>query len=211
MRRCVDILKPAFSGLLFAAAVMTLPAQSMMKASPPAAAAAGQAAVAGSIERIVGATIFVAGGDGAVTSVGIGADTLILGRKAATLDSIKVGEALGVAATKAGDDSLTATAINVFPPELWQRARKGQFPMADGQVMTNAQVDRLGAGVQGRTLYLKYEMLTAAIAVPPSAEIRRSVALRLSDLKPGEKVMVRGSAAPGGSLAASSVSVDLPE
>jgi hypothetical protein len=213
MRRYSNIRtlsKAAVFALLYAASAAALSAQSMMKSSPPAASApASQVSVSGAIGAVNGTTIFVTAADSIVTTVAIGTDTLILGRKAATLDSIRPGEALGVAATKAEDGSLTATAINVFPPELWQRVRKGQFPMANGQVMTNAQMERLGAGVQGDTLYLKYEMLTAAIAVPKSADIRRSVALKLSDLSPGQKVTVRGSSGADGTLAASFLSLDL--
>jgi hypothetical protein len=209
MRRRYDFPKAAFFGLLYAATVAALSAQGMMKSSPQTAAPASQATVTGTIGRMNGATIFVAASDGGVSSVEVRSDTLILGRKAASLDSIRAGEALGVAATRAEDGSLTATAINVFTPELWQIVRKGQFPMSNGQVMTNAQVESLGAGVQGKTLNLKYEMLTAAVAVPDSAEIRRSVALKLSDLKPGQKLTARDAAGPGGALTAALISVDL--
>jgi hypothetical protein len=210
--------KAAFFAALYMASVAVLSAQSMMKSSPPQAAPpaaqpatpASQVSVAGTIRSMSGSTIFVAASEGGVTAVEVGSGTLILGRKAASLDSIQPGEALGVAATRADDGSLTATDINIFTPQLWQIVRKGQFPMANGQVMTNAQVDKLGAGVEGKTLYLKYEMLTAAVAVPDGAEIRRSVALKLSDLKPGQKVMVRGSAVPGGALTAALISFDLP-
>jgi hypothetical protein len=203
--------KAAVFALLYAISIAALSAQSMMKSSPQGAMTSqNQVSISGTIGAINGSTVFVTAADGTATTVAIKADTLILGRKLATLASIQIGEALGVAATKADDGTLTATAINVFPPELWQRARKGQFPMASGQVMTNAQVDRLGAGVQGRMLFLKYEMLTAAIAVPESAEIHRSVALRLGDLMTGQSVAVRGVAGPDGMLAASSVSLDLP-
>jgi hypothetical protein len=196
--------------LLYAASIGAVSAQSMMKSSPQAATApANQISVTGRIAAINGSTIFVGSEDGSATTVAIQADTLILGRKLASLASIRPGEALGVAATKAEDGSLTATAINVFPPELWQRVRKGQFPMASGQVMTNAQVERLGAGVQGSTLYLKYDMLTAAIAVPNSAEIHRSITLKLADLKLGDEVAVRGTRGAGGLLAATSLSLDL--
>jgi hypothetical protein len=230
MRRFGDSINPskaAFFALLYVASVAALSAQAMMQSAPqaeataagpamtaaaPAAAPApaSQSSITGTIGQINGTTVFVTGEDGSVTSIGIAADTLILGRKAATLDSIQPGEALGVAATRADDGSLTATVINVFPPELWQRARKGQFPMANGQVMTNAPVDRLGSGVQGKTLFLKYDMLTAAIAVPDNAEIRRAVTLKLSDLKPGEKVTVRGQSGSDGAFTASSLSLDLP-
>jgi hypothetical protein len=115
-----------------------------------------------------------------------------------------------VAADRAGDGSLTATAINVFPPELWRRARKGQFPMASGQVMTNAEVDRVADRVDGRTIYLKYEMLSVAIAVPAGAAIRRSFPLKLADLRPGMRVSVRLAPSTDGGLRASTISLDLP-
>jgi hypothetical protein len=183
----------------------------MQGSSSGAAGADNQRSIAGSIARINGQTAFVQSADGTVTTVMVASDTLILGRKLAALASIQPGEALGVAATKGDDGSLTATVINVFPSELWQRVRKGQFPMASGQVMTNAQVDRLGGMGDGHVLYLKYEMLTAAIAVPDGAEIHRSAAMKLADLKPGLKVTVRGTGNPDGSLAASFVSFDLPD
>lgn len=201
--------KAAFFAALYVASAAALSSQTMMKSSPQAPpASASQVSASGTIRSMSGSTLFVASSDGRVTAVEVGSGTLILARKAASLDSILPGEALGVAATRAADGSLTATAINIFPPELWQIVRKGQFPMANGQVMTNAQVDRLGEGVKGRTLYLKYEMLTAAVDVPEGAQINRSVALKLSDLKPGQKIAVRGSAGPGGALVAAMISFD---
>src|SRR5208282_1539265 len=116
-----------------------------------------------------------------------------LKRVPATIDSIKPGEALGVATTSGADGSLTATVINIFTPELWRLpgTRKGQFPWPHGQLMTNEEVDRVVDKVDGRTIYLKYQMLSAAILVPAGADIRRMVPLRLSDLKVGLKVSVR--------------------
>jgi Cu/Ag efflux protein CusF len=207
-RISLSYVKAVAFALLYAAASATLSAQSMMKAAPQAQADA-QVSVSGSIASISGGTIFVTQSGGAVTSVGLGKDTLILGRKSDTLDSIKSGDALGVAAVREKDGSLTATVINIFAPELWRRVRKGQFPMASGQVMTNAQVERTSAGVQGRTIFLKYDMLTAAVTVPSGAEIHRSVALSLADLKPGEVVTARGVAGADGLLAASTLSLEL--
>jgi hypothetical protein len=140
----------------------------------------------------------------------VGKDTLILARQIATLASIRPGDALGVAAARADDGSLTATAINIFPPELWQRVRKGQFPMVSGQIMTNAEVDRVTDRVEGRTIYLKYDMLTATIAVPASAEIHRSVAMKLADLRTGMKVTIRMSPSTDGSLHAAFINLDRP-
>jgi hypothetical protein len=201
MRNSKDLLSMAKAltfALLYAAAGAALSAQ-----------AGDQVSVSGSIASISGGTLFVTSSGGTATSVAIGKDTLILGRKSAALDSIKPGEAMGVTSAQAADGTQTATAINVFPPELWQRVRKGQWKMDNGLYMTNAQVERSSAGVQGRVLYMKYEMLTAAITVPNSAEIRRSVILSLADLKPGMTVTVRGLAGADGLLTASMLFFEL--
>jgi len=212
LNRMQWLTKVATFALLYAAAIAALSAQSMMKSVQPqgAATADDQVSAAGPIAAISGDTVFVTTKGGATTSVAIAKDTLILGRKASTLASIEPGEALGVTTAKAEDGTMVATAINVFSPELYQRVRKGQWRMDNGLYMTNAQVDRSSAGVQGRTLFMKYEMLTAAITVPKSAEVRRSVTMTLADLRPGLAVSVRGVAGSDGVLAASIVSFDLP-
>jgi hypothetical protein len=203
-----DASKAALCALLCAVSVSSLASQAMMKSSPQAAASPGQVNITGSIDAIYGSTIFVTGADGVVTTVALQKDTLILARKPSTLDSIRPGEAMGVTSAKSDDGSLTATIINVFSPELWQKVKKGQWQMDDGLYMTNAQVDRLAAGVTGRTLYMKYQMLTAAIAVPDSAEVNRLVNMQPADLKPGLKVSVRGAAGSDGAIAASIVRFD---
>jgi hypothetical protein len=210
----------AFS-LLLAVPLIALSAQSGYGSKPqgtmsgPAAmqsaAPAGQIALEGVIVSIEGSTLVLAESKGGASRVLVQADSLILGRKASTFDSIVSGEAMGVTATRGPDGSLAATAINVFTPQLWQRVRKGQWDMGTpDQVMTNAQVDKLVDKVEGRTLYLKYEMLSAAISVPVDAVIRRSVELKFADLKPGMKVSVRLAPSTNGSLRAAMVSFDAP-
>ncbi|MEI6875286.1 MAG: hypothetical protein WCL50_09180, partial [Spirochaetota bacterium] len=179
-----------------AATLALLYAATMIAVHGQASGAAGadtQVSIAGTIGAQSGATVFVTTAEGQAKVIQIKPDTFITGRRLATLASIRPGEAMGVAATRGGDGTLTATAINVFPPELWQRVRKGQFPMANGQVMTNAQVESLGAGVRGQQILLKFEMLTAAIDVPEGADIRRTVTLGLADLRAGMKVTIRGT------------------
>jgi len=226
--RFAEACKTLFMATMFAALIQGVSAQSnsMMgrsygtgsgsAAQPGAGTQTSQAAmsaatqISGSIASISGATLFVTLGDGRTIAVALGSSTQIFKRVKVTLDSIKSGDALGVAATKSDDGSLTATAINVFSPQVWQRVRKGQFPMADGQVMTNAQVERLGNRVDGSTLYLKYEMLSAAILVPATATIRRNLSVGPADLAPGMAVTLRGTSGADGIFAASLVSFDGP-
>lgn len=171
-------------------------------------AAASPAPLQGMIVSVEGSTLVLSEAGGLSARVVVGPDTLVLRRDPAALASIKSGDALGVAATREADGSLKATAINIFAPEVWQKARKGQFPMASGQVMTNAQVYRSVESVGGRTIYLKYDMLDAAIDVPDGADIKRMVLIGQSDLKLGAKVTVR--LADGDQARAASISLDAP-
>jgi hypothetical protein len=214
LKRPVNPAKLVLAFALFSVPVLLLSAQAgakpkaMMSGPAPLSAAAP---IEGMITSIEGSTLVLSEKSGEVARILILPDTLILGREDATLESIKPGEALGVAAIRGKDDSLTATVINVFSDELWQRVRKGQWPMASGQIMTNAQVQRVVQKVEGRTIYLKYEMVDAAIIVPPNAEIHRSVTRQLADLKVGAKVSVRLAAGDDGSKRAALISMDLPK
>jgi len=60
-------------------------------------------------------------------------DTLIIGRTNATLASILPGEALGVAADRGSDGSLTATAINIFLPSSGSGFARDSFRWLPGR------------------------------------------------------------------------------
>ncbi len=153
-------------------------------------------------------TLITAGGH--PETVDLTKDTLVLERQPASLADITAGEALGVAAKKGADGSLTATSINIFSPELWNEVKKGQFSMESGEVMTNAVVDNLTVDmVMGRTLFMKYGDVTAAITVPPQTDIHRILTVRGADLKPGLTVSVRQNDEKG-TLSAATVSFDKP-
>ena len=188
-------------------------AAAVMLVVPMAASAAPGdqvSVVNGTIAAVNGSSVTVAPASGAEKVVKIEPETLILSRETTTLSTIKPGDAMGVAAKRGADGSLTAISINIIAPELWSRARKGQFPMESGDVMTNAVVMQVADRVEGRTLYLKYNDGAAAIIVPAAAEIHRVTAMRFGDLKPGMRVTVRGVADPDGTIKASSITFDRP-
>ena len=197
---------------IVSALLLSLSASAQSPGAPPPGAQPGSPPppTEGVIRSVSGSTLVLALDSGQSLTVELQADALVLGRHVDTLDSIKPGEALGVAATKGDDGSLTATAINIFSPELWQRVRRGQFPMPSGQVMTNAELDKVVDHKEGRTIYLKFDMLTAAIVVPPGTDIHRTVSLKISDLAVGMRVSVRGRRTDSGTLEAANLSVDLP-
>jgi Domain of unknown function (DUF5666) len=192
--------------------VLVMAVATMWSSAVPAGAApADQVSVLnGTIAALNGSSLTIAPADGAEKVVKIAPDTLILRRETATLSAIKPGDAMGVAAKRGADGSLTAVSINIIAPELWSRARKGQFPMESGNVMTNAVVMQVADRVEGHTLYLKYNDGAAAIVVPAATEIHRVTAVRLGDLKPGMRVSVRGLGNPDGTIKASTITFDRP-
>jgi hypothetical protein len=176
-----------------------------------AAAAPDQVTVVnGTIAAVNGSSLTIAPAGGAEKVAKIEPETLILSRETTTLSTIKPGDAMGVAAKRGADGSLTAISINIIAPELWSRARKGQFPMESGDVMTNAVVIQIADRVEGRTLYLKYNDGAAAIIVPAATEIHRVRVVRLGDLKPGMRVTVRGFGNPDGTIKTSTITIDRP-
>jgi hypothetical protein len=178
---------------------------------PASAAPTGPATmVEGTIVAVNGSGLRLAPAGGGERVVEVGPDSLILARQAATLGEITPGAALGVAAKREADGSLTAISINIFSAELWDRATKGQFPMQSGDVMTNAVVMQNADRVEGHTLYMKYNDGSTAINVPAATVIHRLITLRLGDLKPGMRISVRGTGSADGSIRASTIVFDRP-
>jgi hypothetical protein len=173
-------------------------------------AQAQDTSIDGQVSALNGNTLTLTLADGSSKAVSLLPDTLVLAREAATLESIKPMETLGVAARRESDGSLTANNINIFSPELWYRVRKGQFPMQSGDVMTNALVTDYVLGVQGRVLRMRYHDLMTTINVPVGARVSRLITEPRADLKAGLHVLIRGTASAQGGLAAGSVIYDLP-
>jgi uncharacterized protein DUF5666 len=177
----------------------------------PVAAAPTEATVVadGPIASVAGTSLTITTGSGPKV-VQVAPDTLILSRQAATLAAIVPGDPMAVTSKRETDGSLTAIAIVIFSPEVWARARKGQWVMDSGNMMTNAVVMKYADRVEGHTLYLKYDEGASAINVPPGTDIHRLVSIKLSDLKPGMRITARGVGAADGSIKASSIIFDRP-
>ncbi len=175
-----------------------------------AAQATGPAPISGTIVSVTGSTIRLSLPDNSVKDVALQASTVILERDVATVSDIKAGEAMGVAARRDGMN-LIATSINIFAKEMWANPRmgKGQWPMDNGQTMTNAVATDYVQGMSGHTLTMKYNEVNATITVPDGIPIHRLVAVKLGALAAGMIISVRGDST-GGTLKAASISFDGP-
>jgi hypothetical protein len=172
-------------------------------------AMSSSAPVQGTISAVAADSVTVTGSDGLDRKILMTAATVVRRSEPAALDQVKPGDALGVAARRDGD-SLIATNINIFAPQIWDGARKGQFGMTDGQVMTNALVTQSVKSVNGRVLTMSVDNGTAKITVPEGVPIHRLLIVKQSDLAVGQTVTIRVTSAPGGGLTATSIGIDKP-
>jgi len=197
--------RPTRTAIVFLAVTMLLAGSAVA-----VLAQAQDVTIDGKVSAMDGMKLTLMMSDGATRIISLKPDTLVLARQPATLEDIKPMEAMGVAARRESDGTLTANNINIFSPELWNRVRKGQWPMQTGDMMTNALVTDYVLGVQGRVLKMRYHDLVATIVVPADAHINRLLTERAADLKEGMHVLVRGTTSAQGSLAVGSVIFDLP-
>src|SRR2546428_9728685 len=154
--------------------------------SPAVLAAPGPSAQAeGTIAAVETGAVAVATSSGSQVRVAVTGDTVVIQRKAVTLEGIKPSDFVGVTARREADGSLTAISINIFPPEFKGRVREAQFPMETGNIMTNATVFQNVRRVEGRTLLLKLGDGSGLIAGPHAAQAFRPTVIKLSEPRPG--------------------------
>ena len=107
------------------------------------------------------------------------------------LSDIKKGSYVGIATTTGLNGKLTAREVVVFP-EAARGMGEGHYAWDLGakSTMTNANVDNVVTGTDGRNLSLSYKGGNNKITVPDTVPVVTPVAAEPSDLIPGKKVFV---------------------
>jgi hypothetical protein len=157
--------------------------------------------IRGTIERVDNSIYVIKARDGADLKVTLADKPQIAGLVKAALSEVKQNQFVGVTAMPQPDGSLKAIEVHIFP-EAMRGTGEGHYPwdLRPQSTMTNANVEQIGAVVNGRTLTLKYKDGEKTIFVPDDATI---VSYRLgdkSDLKPGAKVFIVAAKQPDGTL-----------
>jgi Domain of unknown function (DUF5666) len=160
--------------------------------------------VRGTIEDVEGQTLVVKSRDGADLKVELADNAPVVGIVNASLSDIKPGSFVGVTGMPQADGSQKAVEVHIFP-EAMRGTGEGHRPwdLQPQSTMTNANVEQTVAGVDGRTLTLKYKDGEKKIIVPPDAPIVSYVPGHKSELKPGVKIFIAAATAnPDGTLQA---------
>src|SRR5215216_220474 len=157
--------------------------------------------VRGTIERVDGAVYVVKARDGTELKLTLADKPSIAALFKASLSDIKQGSFVGVTSMPKADGSMSALEVHIFP-ETMRGTGEGHYPwdLRPQSTMTNANVEQIGASVDGHTLTLKYKGEEKKILVPADAPIVAYVPGDQSDLKPGSKVFVVAVKHPDGSL-----------
>src|SRR6516164_8546725 len=147
--------------------------------------------VRGTIERIDGSTYVVKARDGAELKVTLADSPQIAGVGKASLSDIKQGSFVGITGMPRPDGSQTALEVHIFP-ESMRGTGEGHYPwdLRPQTTMTNANIEQLVTGTDGRTLTLKYKDGEKKIVTTPETVIVTYMPGDKSELKPGAKIFI---------------------
>jgi hypothetical protein len=128
--------------------------------------------VRGTIERVEGPIYVIKARDGAELKLTVADKPSIATLVKTTLADIKQGSFVGVTSMPQPDGSLSALEVHIFP-EAMRGTGEGHYPwdLRPQSTMTNANVEQVGATVDGRMLTLKYKDGEKKIFVPVNTPI----------------------------------------
>jgi len=172
-----------------------------LAASIVAATLAGGAlaqSAAGKAERIRGDIVSFSGNSlkvhrrsGDTVLINVASSANVNAVKAIQLSDIKPGSYVGAAALPGDNGKMIAKEVLVFP-EAARGMGEGHYAwdLAANSTMTNANVDTVVQGTNGRDLKLSYKGGSNTITVPPDAPVVTLIPATRADLSTGKKIFV---------------------
>ncbi len=142
--------------------------------------------------------------DGKVVAVGMTPATRLMRVKPIAISAIAAGSYIGTANTLRPDGTGVSVEVHVIPGGSTEVYR----PMGDGNMMTNGVVGRVVGTAEGQALDVQAGGAVRHIVVPAGTPIVLMTPLAgAGEIKVGDRVSVRASAAADGALTAVMVSV----
>ena len=153
--------------------------------------------IRGDIVAVDATTLTVHRRSGDTVKIAIRPDQTIAALKNIKLADIEKGAFIGTATKTAPGGKLVAVEVLVFP-EAARGTGEGHYEwdLMPGSMMTNANVDTVMKGVNGRTLQLSYKGGTKEVDVPEKTPVVTFAPASRADLIVGKKVFVVANGAP---------------
>lgn len=177
-----------FTTRLIAAAALTASAAAFAQDVPPTR-------IRGDIVAVDASTLTVKRkGSGDIVKIALKSDVAVGAVKNVKLADIDKGAFIGTATETGADGKLTALEVLVFP-EAARGTGEGHYAwdLMPGSMMTNANVDTVASGVNGRVLTLSYKGGSKEVTVPESTPVVTFAPAMRADLIVGKKVFVIAS------------------
>jgi hypothetical protein len=186
------VLAVAFSGL---AAAQSAPAKPVR--------------IRGEIASYSNGTLTVTRRSGDTVTITVGSDIKVSSVKKIALSDIKKGSFVGIAAKTGVDGKMTAQEVLVFPEAL-RGTGEGHYgwDLTSKSTMTNANVDNIAEGSDGRNLKLSYKGGTSSIVVPTNVPIVTPGPASVADLIKGKKVFIGAIPTGKATFTASRITVE---
>jgi Domain of unknown function (DUF5666) len=143
-----------------------------------------QGRISGTVLDVSGNVVTVEDG----TSFAVTDSTRVVLSSPGTTEDLVPGRYIAITAARLDDGTLLASMINVFPET--QRGSPGfQFVQADGNLMTNANIDEATIdAVTGSLLMVSFDGGTEQVNIPSTAQIMIRSDGTLADIQPGQRV-----------------------
>jgi len=147
--------------------------------------------IRGDIVSLRGDVLTVHRRSGDTAAIELKPEATLSALKPIKLSDVKVGTYVGLPATARADGKLTASAVLVFP-EAARGTKEGHFPYDFGptSTMTNANLDAIVTGNDGRDMTVSYKGGKNTITVPENVPVVTFAPATRADLTSGKKVVM---------------------
>lgn len=157
----------------------------------PPLAAQDTVRVRGAIERQDGSAYIVKTRDGETVRVELADKPIFVAMVKASMNDIKPGMFVGATALPGSGDSLQAVEVHIFP-EAMRGTGEGHRPwdLKPQATMTNASVDTMVTGVEGRVLTMKYKDGEKKLVVTPETVVVTYAPGDAAEVGPGTGIFI---------------------
>lgn len=183
-----------FKPLILAA---TLAAAPVLALAQPAASTGAPARppaftrYAGTVTAVAADHLTIKAQDGQTSDVPLSPTWTAVATRPVDIEAIKPGSFVATANTNIDATSGKSIELRIFEPG--NKGGEGSFPMQQpNTTMTNATVQTVSKGAQGRELVVAYPGGTRHIIVPPDVQVIGNFPVDRDSIKPGDEIIAFG-------------------
>lgn len=147
--------------------------------------------IRGTIERVDGSTYVVRSRDGHVHALALATDASVAASVKSTINDIRPGLYIGIAAMPRSNGSLQALEAHIFDESMRGTGEgHGAWDLLPKSTMTNAVVEEIVGAVDGYAITLRYKDGQQRIAIPAATTVVTYLPGTVGELNPGAAVFV---------------------